>query len=86
MGRAFAYAYKTGQRPYGQPAGENFRDSTPRPTGISQSRNVHQVNSVDSTPAVPTDTLCVSLTRSGMPCKGHPVAGTDSCIFHTPKE
>jgi len=82
MGRAFADAYKAGSRPYGQPSGENFRDSTPRPNGVSQSRNVHQVNPVDTAPAVPVDTSCVSLTRSGTPCKGRPVAGGDVCVFH----
>lgn len=86
MGKAPAYAYKTGQRPYGQPAGEGFIDSTPRPNGVSQSRNIHQVSPVDPAPAVPVDTLCSSLTRSGAPCKGRPVTGSDLCVFHTSKE
>ena len=40
MGRASANAYKSGSRPYGQPAiSTAFRDSTPRPQGVGPSRN-----------------------------------------------
>ena len=86
MGRGFAYAHKVGSRPYGQPAGDHFRDSTPRPQTVGFSRNVQQVNPIGGEPVVPESVKCSSLTRSGAPCKGRPVTGSDLCVFHTPKE
>jgi len=85
MGRGFADAYKVGSRPYGQPAGDNYRDSTPRPQTVGFSRNVQQVNSMNSDSVVPEVVKCSSLTRDGAPCKGRPVTGSDLCVFHTPK-
>jgi len=86
MGRAFADAYKAGQRPYGQPSGDHYRDSTPRPQTVGPSRNVARVNPIAPTETVPEVSKCSSLTRSGDPCKGRPPAGSDLCVFHTPKE
>jgi len=83
MGRGFAYAYKAGSRPYGQPAGDKFRDSTPRPQTVGFSRNVQRVNPISSEPVVPEVVKCGSLTRAGVPCKGRPVAGSELCVFHT---
>ena len=85
MGRGFADAYKVGSRPYGQPAGDNYRDSTPRPQTVGFSRNVQQVNSMSSDSVVPEVVKCSSLTRDGAPCKGRPVTGSDLCVFHTSK-
>jgi len=82
MGRGFAYAHKAGQRPYGQPAGDKFRDSTPRPQTVGYSRNVQRVNPVGGAPVVSESVKCSALTRSGDPCKGHPPAGSDLCVFH----
>ena len=86
MGRGFANAYKVGSRPYGQPAGDHYRDSTPRPQTVGFSRNVQQVNPIGSEPVVPESVKCSALTRSGDPCKGRPPAGSDLCVFHTSKE
>ena len=86
MGRGFANAYKAGSRPYGRPAGDNFRDSTPRPQTVGFSRNVQQVNPISSEPVVPESVKCSSLTRDGAPCKGRPVGDGDLCVFHLPKE
>ena len=85
MGRASANAYKSGSRPYGQPAiSTAFRDSTPRPQGVGPSRNVHQVANINAvSPEVsPEVSKCKSLTRSGEACKGRPPAGSDLCNFH----
>jgi hypothetical protein len=85
MGRNFAYAHKSGSRPYGQPGDDrNFRDSTPRPQTVGTSRNVTRVNptSVFEPIKVPEVYKCSALTRSGNPCKGRPVAGGDLCAAH----
>ena len=47
------------------------------------SRNVQQVNSMNSDSVVPEVVKCSSLTRDGAPCKGRPVTGSDLCVFHT---
>jgi hypothetical protein len=85
MGRGFADAHKVGSRPYGQPAGDNFRDSTPRPQAVGFSRNVQRINPMRSESVVPEVVKCSSLTRDGAPCKGRPVTGSDLCVFHTSK-
>ena len=85
MGRGFADAHKVGSRPYGQPAGDNFRDSTPRPQAVGFSRNVQRVNPMRSESVVPEVVKCSSLTRDGAPCEGRPVTGSDLCVFHTSK-
>jgi hypothetical protein len=82
MGREFANVYKVGSRPYGQPAGGNFRDSTPRPQTVGFSRNIQQVNPIGGEPVVPESVKCSSLTRDGVPCKGRPVGDGDLCVFH----
>jgi len=80
MGRGFAYAHKVGTRPYGEPSGDHYRESTPRPQTVGPSRNVQRVNPVSE--PVPEVSKCSALTRSGAPCKGRPVAGSDLCVFH----
>jgi hypothetical protein len=86
MGREFAYAYKSGARAYGEPSGDNFRDSSPRPQTVGVSRNIARVNPMSSGPVVPEPVKCSSLTRDGAPCKGRPVTGSELCVFHQPKE
>lgn len=81
MGREYAYAYKSGSRPYGQPK-ENFVESTPRPEGVGLKRNVRQVMDTSVNVASPEVSKCSALTRSGDPCKGRPPAGSDLCNFH----
>ena len=85
MGRGFAYAYKAGQRPYGQPAG-GFRDSSPRPQTVGSSRNIQRMQPIAPSVPEPEVSKCSSLTRDGAPCKGRPVGGGDLCVFHLPKE
>ncbi len=85
MARGFAYAYKAGQRPYGQPA-DGFRDASPRPEAVGKSRNVQRVQRVSLPSDIPEANTCSALTRSGAPCKGRPVTGSDLCVFHTEKE
>jgi len=82
MGRGFADAYKTGQRPYGQPTGDNYQESSPRPQSVGQNRNVARVDPIYPEKPVPEVSKCLSLTRSGAPCKGRPAAGSDHCNFH----
>ena len=82
MGRGFAYAHKVGSRPYGQPAGDHYRESTPRPQTVGPSRNVQQVDPIGGEPVVPESVRCSSLTRDGAPCKGRPVGDGDLCVFH----
>jgi len=82
MGRGFADAYKVGVRPYGQPSGDHYRESTPRPQTVGPSRNVHQIAPIADPNLVPAAPKCSALTRSGDPCKGHPPAGSDLCVFH----
>ena len=81
MGRGFAYAHKAGQRPYGQPA-DSFRDVSPRPQTVGPSRNIQRVQRINPAPDVPEVSKCSALTRSGAPCKGRPVTGSDLCVFH----
>ncbi len=81
MGREYAYAYKSGSRPYGQPK-ENFVESTPRPEGVGLKRNVRQVMDTSVIQSSPEVSKCSALTRSGDPCKGRPPAGSDLCNFH----
>ena len=43
MAKYEQYTYKKGVRPAGQPkAGTNFRDSSPRPHTVGQSRHIHR--------------------------------------------
>jgi hypothetical protein len=85
MGRGFAYAHKAGQRPYGQPA-DGYRDASPRPQTVGSSRNVQRVQRIATSVPAPEVIMCSALTRSGAPCKGRPVTGSDLCVFHTEKE
>ncbi len=86
MGREFAYAYKSGARPAGQPRSDtNFRDASPRPAAVGpNNRNVTRVNdtAVTQKPIPEKVNKCSALTRSGDPCKGRPVTGSDLCVFH----
>jgi len=44
MARYEQYTYKKGVRPAGEPSADtNFRDSSPRPQTVGQSRNIHRV-------------------------------------------
>ncbi len=43
MARGFAYAYKKGQRPADEPAG-NFKALTPESHSAGSSRRIHRVN------------------------------------------
>jgi len=83
MGRGYAYAHKSGSRPYGQPK-DNFRESSPRPEGVGPSRRIRQVPDTSVMQAQPNPAVskCSALTRSGEACKGRPPAGSDLCNFH----
>ena len=83
MARGFAYAYKKGQRPADEPAG-NFKTLNPESHSAGSSRRIHRVNPIPPHAApVATPSVCVATTKAGDPCKGRPVGDTDSCVFHT---
>jgi hypothetical protein len=83
MARGFAYAYKQGQRPAGEPAG-NYKTLNPEGHVVGHDRRIHRVNPIpphESSVAAPT--ACTATTRSGAACKAKPIGGTDCCVFHT---
>ncbi len=58
MARGFAYAYKQGQRPANEPAG-NYKTLKPEHHAVGRDRRIHRVNPTPthSAPvATPTDT------------------------------
>ena len=83
MARGFAYAYRQGQRPANEPAG-NYKTLTPEGHAHGRSRSVHRVNPTPTHAApVATPSACSATTKGGAPCKARPVADTDLCVFHT---
>ena len=86
MARGFAYAYKQGQRPAGEPAG-NYKTLNPASPPSGQGSRIQRVNPTPThePPGAAPSVTCVATTKSGDPCKGRPVGDTDSCVFHTTK-
>ncbi len=83
MARGFAYAYKKGQRPANEPAG-NHKTLKPEGHAVGPDRRIHRVNPTPTYDVpVATPSVCVATTKAGDPCKGRPVGDTDSCVFHT---
>ena len=83
MARGFAYAYKQGQRPAEEPAG-NYKTLQPEGHPVRSDQRIHRVNPTPIHAApVATPSVCVATTKAGDPCKGRPVGDTDSCVFHT---
>ena len=86
MARGFAYAYKKGQRPADEPAG-NFKTLNPEGHSAGSSRRIHRVNPTPTHAApVATPSMCVATTKAGNPCKGRPAGGTDRCGFYSAGE
>ena len=59
MARGFAYAYKQGQRPADEPAG-NYKTLKPEGHAVGRDRRIHRVNPTPThgpPVAAPTDTL-----------------------------
>ncbi|ANS03971.1 hypothetical protein [uncultured Mediterranean phage uvDeep-CGR2-AD7-C12] len=83
MARGFAYAYKQGQRPADEPAG-NYKTLKPEGHAVGRDRRIHRVNPTPThDPLVATPSpLCVAITKKGVSCKGHPIGDTDTCVFH----
>ena len=83
MARGFAYAYKQGQRPADEPAG-NYKTLKPEGHVVGRDRRIHRVNPTPTHAApVATPSACVATTKAGNPCKGRPAGGTDRCGFHS---
>jgi len=83
MARGFAYAYKQGQRPAEEPAG-NYKTLKPEGHPVRSDRRIHRVNPTPTHAApVATPSMCVATTKAGNPCKGRPAGGTDRCGFHS---
>jgi hypothetical protein len=82
--RTRSAAYKSGMRPYGQPA-TGFRNATPRPQTVGYSRKVTQVANTSTHTIQPVEakpTLCAATKKNGEPCKGRPVGDSEHCSFH----
>ena len=82
--RVPASGYKSGMRPYGEPA-SGFRDATPRPQAVGYNREVTRVanTSTHTIQAIePKPVLCAATKKDGEPCKARPVGDSDFCSFH----
>ena len=82
--RTPAAGYKSGMRPYGQPA-DGFRNATPRPQTVGYTRDVTRVANTSThtiQPVEPKPVLCAATKKNGDPCKGRPVGDSDLCSFH----
>ena len=57
MAKYEEHAYKKAARPAGEPrAGTNFRDSSPRPQTVGQSRRIHRVADTSPVQKAPVKT------------------------------
>jgi hypothetical protein len=82
MARGFAYAYKQGQRPADEPAG-NYKTLNPESHSAGSSKRIHRVNPIPPhKPSVAAPPVCTATTKSGAACRAKPVSGTDCCVFH----
>ena len=82
--RTRSAAYKSGMRPYGEPA-SGFRDATPRPQTVGYSRQVTQVANTSThtiEPVEPKPVLCTATKKDGESCRGRPVGNSEHCSFH----
>jgi hypothetical protein len=80
LSREIALVYSKNAEPAGS---RGALPSHYAPGSRSGARMVPGVSGDWSEPPISRDGFCSEMTRHGVPCKAHPVAGSPLCIGHT---